>query len=70
MTTDDQLPIPDIAASNARFDAEHGDPYALTRIRCGWSEAHLMRNGKLTDRRIKYWKKNGFYGGSKTTTKI
>lgn len=54
---------PDIAAANARHDAEHGDPfrYNKARTRCGWNESMLTRGRKLTDRQISKWRKAGYY---------
>lgn len=61
MTTDTEFSIPDVTASNLRHDAEHGNPHELARIRCAWLESHLMRRGKLTDRKIAQYERKGFY---------
>lgn len=59
--TDLDFPIPDVPASNARHDHEHGDPFGLATIRSAWRESHLMRRGKLTDKTIAKYEKLGFY---------
>lgn len=61
MTTDPEFSIPDVPASNLRHDQEHGNPYAMSRIRCAWLESHMMRRGKLTDRKIAQYEREGFY---------
>ena len=35
--------------------------YSGGRIRPSWNEAQLMRKGKLTDKRIEYYRKRGYY---------
>ncbi len=55
--------LPDVAASNDRHDAQHGDPYDFNenRVPSGWNEAKLMRLAPLTDRKIDRYEKLGYY---------
>lgn len=54
---------PDVAAANARHDAEHGDyrDFNETRVRSAWDESRIMRRKALTDRKIKQYEAQGYY---------
>lgn len=57
------LALPDIAASNARHDREHGDfrDFNETRVPCAWNPARLSRRAKLTDKKIEQYQEQGYY---------
>ena len=50
----------EIAAANRRWDQAHGDPYQPT-IRPSWNEGQLLRRGRLTDKKIAKYERQGYF---------